>query len=386
MEPPWSIWWCLGLDLAGSCHSTDLLSRNESARVLTSPGPRGLLACAATTLGHIVAAPAAHTVNPVAGHRRPDILSPRRILMTHSDDPHHPAGATVVVGVDGSRGADVALRWAARFATQRHQGIQLVHGMNLAAVGAGGGYAVTIMPMTPTIQENGRAVIADAERIVREIAPDLPVTAELTADRASARLIERSADAYAVVLGATGSAGTLAHLGSTLLEVTAHARGPVIVVRTDSGRDDAVRATGPVVVGIDGSPTSEAAIAAAFTEATERRTDLVAVHTWNDQTFGRHARRDEPALAGADLEQAEKAILAERLAGWQEKYPDVTVHREIYPSDPTAQLQRWSESAQLIVVGSRGRGGFTGLLLGSTTNSLVQHAHCPVMVVHPARH
>ncbi|QBS44782.1 hypothetical protein DMB37_36560 [Nocardia sp. CS682] len=76
-------------------------------------------------------------------------------------------------------------------------------------------------------------------------------------------------------------------------------------------------------------------------------------------------------------------ISSERLAGWQEKYPDVTVTRKVYRTEPTEQLAEWSNSAQLIVVGSRGRGGFTGMLLGSTSHFLVQHAHCPVLVAHP---
>ncbi|WP_442790072.1 universal stress protein [Nocardia sp. CDC160] len=84
-----------------------------------------------------------------------------------------------------------------------------------------------------------------------------------------------------------------------------------------------------------------------------------------------------------DVETVEESVLAERLAGWQEKYPDVKVIRRVYLSSPAAQLREWSEQAQLVVVGNRGRGSFLGMLLGSTAHSLVQHAYCPVMVVHP---
>ncbi|WP_280256779.1 universal stress protein [Nocardia wallacei] len=303
--------------------------------------------------------------------------------MSHENEVHQLASAAVVVGVDGSRGSETALRWAARFASRRGRALQIVHGMNLVGTAARfGAYAVTAAPVIDAARAHGRAVVEDAERIVREIAPDLPVMIVLAADAASGVLIDHSADAYAVVLGATGSVGTLTHLGSTLLAVTGHAQGTVIVVRTDPA-DDTVHTTGPVVVGVDGSPTSEAAIAAAFAEAAARGTNLVAVHTWSDWDFGQFAGRDDLFLPNADYEQTEEAILAERLAGWQEKYPEVSVTRKVYLFRPAAQLQEWSDAAQLIVVGSRGRGGFAGLLLGSTANSLVQHAHCPVMVVHP---
>ncbi|WP_024805050.1 universal stress protein [Nocardia sp. BMG51109] len=307
--------------------------------------------------------------------------------MTSHDNPHPPAAARVVVGVDGFPASDVALRWATEFAARRGRALHIVHGMNLVGLGATrlGAYAVTVEPVRDAVRAHGRAVADRAEQLVREIAPDLPVTVELAADRGSAMLVTRSADAYAVVLGATGSAGTLAHLGSTLLEVTAHADGTVIVVRTDPAGSDTVRTTGPVVVGIDGSPISEAATAAAFAEAAERGTELIAVHAWGDWNFGKFARLDDLQLPGADFQQEEEATLAERLAGWQQKYPDVVVTRKIYLSHPAAHLQQWSETAQLVVVGSRGRGGFTSLLFGSTANSLVQHAHCPVMVVHPAK-
>ncbi|RDI51144.1 universal stress protein family protein [Nocardia mexicana] len=93
----------------------------------------------------------------------------------------------------------------------------------------------------------------------------------------------------------------------------------------------------------------------------------------------------DPPVPVTDVGEMERAILAERMAGWSEKYPDVRVTRRKYLSDPVTVLQHWSGSAQLVVVGSRGRGGFLGMLLGSTSNSLVQHAKCPVMVVHPEK-
>ncbi|MVU78382.1 universal stress protein [Nocardia sp. ET3-3] len=298
------------------------------------------------------------------------------------DDPHRLVSAGVVVGVDGSPGSEIALRWAADLAASRDRELQLIHGLDLVGTSAVvGPYAVVTPAVIDAVQEKGRAVIRHAREIVRAAHPDLVVTAHLYNDSAAGLLVDLSAQAYAVVLGATGNAGTLAHLGSTLLSVTAHAKGNVVVVRPDPQADNTVRETGPVVVGIDCGPVSEPAIAAAFAEASERGAELVAVHIWSDWSAGMFAgERPMPTLD--DAEQVEELVMSERLAGWQEKYPDVHVVRRIYFTSPATQLQQWSKRAQLLVVGNRGRGGFVGMLLGSTAHSLVQHAHCPVMVVH----
>jgi nucleotide-binding universal stress UspA family protein len=136
------------------------------------------------------------------------------------------------------------------------------------------------------------------------------------------------------------------------------------------------------VVGIDGSPVGEDAIAVAFEEASLRGVPLVAVHAWSDVTYDVYGVErlvnEWPAI-----EDGEERALAERLAGWQEKYPDVEIRRVLRRDRPRHALLEAAEKAQLVVVGSRGRGGFTGMLLGSTSQALVQHAGCPVLVVRP---
>ncbi|GAB4585662.1 universal stress protein [Nocardia sp. IFM 10818] len=301
------------------------------------------------------------------------------------DDPHRLASAAVVVGVDGTPGAELALHWAARYAARHGRELQILHGLDLVGVSKVlGTYEVVIPRVVDTMRAHGKALVLHAERTAHELEPGVRVSVHLSADSGTSLLLEHSATANAVVLGATGDLGTLAHLGSTLLAVTAHAKGTVIVVRPDPDADNAVRDSGPVVVGVDGSPVSEAAIAAAFAEASERRTNLVAVHVWSDWSFGKFAG-DDALLSLTELEAVEEIILNERLAGYQEKYPEVEVNRRVYFSGPAAHLREWSKSAQLVVVGNRGRGGFLGMLLGSTAHNLVQHAQCPVMVVHSAR-
>ncbi|MFE3055912.1 universal stress protein [Nocardia sp. NPDC059239] len=306
--------------------------------------------------------------------------------MTHEDydDPHHLASAGVVVGVDGSLGSELALRWAASYAAQRRRELQIVHALDLGGVSSSGGPSGVVPPsVVDAVRARGQQLVREAEEMALRIEPGLRTATRLSVTNASRLLVELSSAAYAVVLGATGNAGTFVHLGSTLFSVTSHAHSSVIVVRPDPDAHDTLREFGPVVVGVDGSPVSEAAIATAFAEAAERHADLVAVHVWSDWDFGEYLGDRAPA----DLDQVdglEDALLTERLAGFQEKYPDVQVTRRIYASAPADKLQGWSKHAQLIVVGNRGRGGFTGMLLGSTTHTLVQHAHCPIMVVRPA--
>ena len=141
---------------------------------------------------------------------------------------------------------------------------------------------------------------------------------------------------------------------------------------------------GPVVVGVDGSPTSEAAIAFAFDAAAVRGAGLVAVHCWTDPAI------DGPVPAysavSADPEpiaNAERILLAERLAGWADKYPDVSVQQVLAHDRPAPALLKYAATAQLIVVGTPGHGKLTSVLLGSISHALISHAACPVVIARP---
>ncbi|WP_109522689.1 MULTISPECIES: universal stress protein [Nocardia] len=305
-------------------------------------------------------------------------------MNTRSENPDSRHSAPIVVGVDGSEGSRLAVRWAAEAAARRHRPLLIVHGIDLLMVSStAGGHDVMAPSVIDAVRTHGTTVVGEAAETARQVASGLDVETELSDESPTRLLIDYSRTAHLVVLGATGNAGAFAHLGSTLLAVTSHGHGSIVVVRTDDP-DRKLRDEGPVVVGVDGSPVSEAAVAAAFAEASARGAELVAVHSWSDWDAGQFAGKRSSAVDVNQLETAEFAILAERTAGWQEKYPDVRVIRKVYLAGPSAQLMQWSMSAQLVVVGSRGRGGFTGLLMGSTSNFLVQHAHCPVLVAHSA--
>ncbi|MFJ2666364.1 universal stress protein [Nocardia fluminea] len=301
-------------------------------------------------------------------------------MTEHNDSAHLSASATVVVGTDGSHGASDAVRWAARTAADRGRGLHIVHCVDpIATSTPRGPYDTFVFLTMQDIRRDAERVLSTARELASTIAPQTVITTELAAGNPAHTLITQSARAYLVVLAATASAGALAHLGSTLLAVASHAHGAVVIVRGS----DPERSTGPVVVGVDGSAVGEPAIGAAFTEASERNAELVAVHGWSDLSQGEFGGRGYLDVPIADFEIAEEALLAERLAGWAPQFPDVVVRREVEVDGPRERLIEWSRTARLVIVGSRGRGGFRGLLLGSTSNYLVQHADCPVMVVHP---
>ncbi|MEV6430423.1 universal stress protein [Nocardia sp. NPDC051463] len=237
----------------------------------------------------------------------------------HNDDPHRLAPAAVVVGIDGSEAADLAVRWAAETASQRHRRLRIVRALDLTAAAAVfGAYDVIEPPVLDAIRRLGADQVFAARRLALEVDPDLDVETEVSEANPARLLIDRSRTAHLLVIGAAGEGGTLSHLGSTLLAVAAHGHGAVVVVR-DTGTEQQTRLTGPVMVGVDGSQVSDAAAAAAFAEASERGTQLVAVHAWNDLYVDR-ITGTHYTIPDRDAQAAGEAIIAEQLAGWQEKY------------------------------------------------------------------
>jgi nucleotide-binding universal stress UspA family protein len=286
----------------------------------------------------------------------------------------------VVVGIDGSDTASTALREAAKIAAQRELRLDIIHALDFAPYGFGGPY-IDAGGVYEWVEEAGKEVLGEAEKFAAEVAPNVAVHTEMAIGSPTQWLLESSAKARLVVVGASSSGkAATAVLGNTAVGVASHGKCPVIVVRE---RDGVVPSDGPVVVGVDGSALSAQAVGAAFEEAAFRGAELVAVHVWSDLGTAAFEDPRAAALAPASLEEEEHAVLSENLAGWSEKFPDVVVRREIYLDNPRGRLLEWSSRAQLVVVGSRGRGGFRGMLLGSTSNTLIASAQCPVMVVRP---
>lgn len=193
-------------------------------------------------------------------------------------------------------------------------------------------------------------------------------------------LVDLSAVVELVVVGHRGHSGVLAGggLGSVSAALVYHAHCPVAVTH-DAQTTNGHVARAPVLVGIDGSPASEAATAIAFAEAARRGVALVALHVWTEPWVSGNRGSFQDATWDAQLSEEEES-LAERLAGWHERYPDVVIRRTIEIGDPARCLIEASQQAQLLVVGSHGCSSFRGKLLGSVGAAAVNRAKVPVIV------
>lgn len=286
-----------------------------------------------------------------------------------------PASPPVVVGVDGSPIAVDAVRWAALRAARDRRPLRLVHAYELPV-----GFPTGVTEeesILDAMRRQGRQWLADAAATAAAAAPDVPVETALAGGDAVAALLRESAAASVLVLGNRGHnvlTGLLT--GSTAEAVVGRAACPVVLTR-----DSADATTGPVVVGVDGTEASTAAVAFAFAEASAWQTPLVAVHAWSESAFELTLAGDRASLDLARHRTQAAETLAERVAGWQEKYPDVRVERVLTHDRPGRALREHARTARLMVVGRRGRGGFPGLLMGSTSQYMVHHATCPVAVV-----
>ncbi|URN03057.1 universal stress protein [Actinomadura madurae] len=200
----------------------------------------------------------------------------------------------------------------------------------------------------------------------------------LARGQAAARLIEAGDSADLIVLGPRGLGGFVGLvLGSVGAQVAAHAPCPVVIVRGEPVPPPE-QGDGRVVVGVDGSPASREALAMAFTEADAQGWDVHAVVAWEEVPV----REIPPLVDEAGMRDAARAHLARLMIPARELHPEVKVQIDIVPGPPREVLMNAAEEARLLVVGSRGLGGFRGLLLGSVSHALVHHAPCPVAVVH----
>lgn len=286
----------------------------------------------------------------------------------------------IVVGFDGSPDAQSALEWAIREATSRRLGIRVVYvepdlsGWDAsAATMSGAPVLANVLPHDPI------AILDPALEQVR--GAGLAVTSEALSGSTAGVLVEQSRTAHLLVIGSRG-VGSISSivLGSTVAHVAAHGHCPVIVVRAEGAPD------GPVVVGADGSPESQEVVGWAFDHASRHGLTLEVLHAYSIPVYPGVVPYVPPVEITEATAAFEERVTREVLAGWGEQYPDVVVTTRVLHGRPAPALIEASQRASLTVVGSRGRGAFLGMLLGSTSLSLLQHAHGSVAVLRKHKH
>ena len=296
----------------------------------------------------------------------------------------------IVVAYDGSASAQLALEWAAETARQQGKHLTLVHNVNLAATPAFP--AMDLSEIEPSLEHAAKAIVDEGAVRAGATLDASQVTTQYWLGSAAAQLVEMSKDAALVVVGSRGRGRILAGLlGSTSYAVAAHAHCPVVVVRGPEGKtpDDLPMPPRPgrghdVVVGIDDSDAAMRAVEAAV-EVAEREGAVLhivrvahslSMEAWTYVETAKGGTEETHAIR----DNAEQSVLraAERVRG---RHPKVIVTTEVLYGDPGQSLADLGATAGMIVVGSRGHGGFTGMLLGSVSHRAIHDAACPVMVV-----
>jgi nucleotide-binding universal stress UspA family protein len=283
----------------------------------------------------------------------------------------------IVVAVDGSSHSDAAVKWAADESVLRNAPVKLVHAVApmLEPMGRPG----PMPEMHRWYHDNARTVLFESEALFRARRDDsrnIDVEAALVESSVVSAVIKASEGAQLIVVGSRG----LGHLSRLLLGSVStilihHAHCPVAVIPHPDEREGTDRH--PVLLGIDGSTASEAATGLAFDEASRRGVGLTALHAWSDVGVPLPVINDW----WYDLQTEAHEQLAQRLAGWQEKYPDVHVDRRVVCDVPAHALVAESRVSQLVIIGSHGRGGFTGMPLGSVGAAVAHASDTPVIVV-----
>ncbi|NUT36642.1 MAG: universal stress protein [Hamadaea sp.] len=282
--------------------------------------------------------------------------------------------APIVVGFDDSVHAHLALRWAMAEAALRNASLEIAYSLEWLPELTDAISSTTEI----RVQQRVQAMVEHARESAQRQLPQLEVCATVHTGHPTTVLCELSEHASMVVLGSRGRGGFTGLLtGSVSVGVATHAHCPVVVIRSLPAGYTKL----PVVAGVDESPSAEQAIRFAFAEAARRRVPLVALRAWHPYVPSRYADGFLRAEEIAEIESAESNFVHGYVERTAKSFPDVEVRYEIVADVAATALTTAAESAQLVVVGSRGRGGFTGLLLGSVGLHLLHNAACPVAIV-----
>ncbi|WP_446663425.1 universal stress protein [Flexivirga sp. B27] len=282
----------------------------------------------------------------------------------------------ILVGYDGSEQSTAAVRWAARAAAQRQQPLRVLSAVPMPVI-----YGSEFLPASQ-VQEFAReaeAVAAEGAKLAAQEGATAVETVGVATNPANA-LIEQSAEASLVVVGNRGHHQIVeTMLGSVGYAVAAHAECPAVIVRGESAGSEPAGDGSRVVVAYDGSEQAQRAVAFATDAARTTGAALHIVGAWDDplSTYGLAGQvgaiEEIAAAVQDDVDAARTKVLGE--------YPDLTVTTQVVRGQAAVEIARVAEGAGLLVVGTRGRGGFRTLLLGSVSRHLVTTAPCPVAVV-----
>jgi nucleotide-binding universal stress UspA family protein len=287
----------------------------------------------------------------------------------------------ILVGVDGSAADDIAIEWAAREASMRALPLRIVHVLDPPTVP----HMITDDIAEQALARSGAMaseLVEQATGKAQSAAPGLEVRQEVRPGRVVEELVKAATDARVLVLGSGQRFDpSRLGLGSVATHVTTHAPCPVVVARAPvEGEPTAGPSAGRVVVGVDGSAASATAVAFAFDAASWRGCGLTAVHAYTKLPDAWMVDARNPA----EYERAAARVLAETLAGWAERYPEVDVVTRLVAGRPVPALVEESAGATLLVVGSHGHGWFAGMLLGSVSQAVLRHASVSVAVARQA--
>jgi nucleotide-binding universal stress UspA family protein len=280
----------------------------------------------------------------------------------------------VVVGVDGSPLSKAAVAQAAHFASSRGMSLHVLHAfaVDLPMLGFGA------LADRDVVTQHGEMLVSNAAARAHSAHPDLTITKSLHDGYASKALVAASRTAALVVVGAMGH-GILsqASVGAVAMQVVTHARCPVLVVGHETS--GAPVSGGRVVVGVDGSEESLHALQAAYREAAVIGGLLDVVNVWQARSAA------DPTLSTSsswgDYEAALEARVDAALADERRAHPNVKTEFEVIQGEPVAALVERTEGANLLVVGSRGSGGFPGLHVGSTALRLMGRSLSPILFI-----
>ncbi|MGZ5417255.1 MAG: universal stress protein [Nocardioides sp.] len=286
------------------------------------------------------------------------------------------AKGAVVVGYDATQHSDAALDWAVRYATDHGRALLIVHAAGVPVVyDTFSGTNETRKAMRVA----GRQTTDRALLRVKGRAPSLPAQVHMALGTSHDVLLDSAHGAHLLVVGSRGR-GSIASLllGSVSVDVSSHAACPVVVVHPEKDRARFGPFVGRIVVGVDGSEASLAALDFAYELASTEFKPLAIVHSWGAAGVYKDLMSYETRLETAEEHELQ---VAESIAGYAEKYPDVLTTQHQDEEDPSRTLVTASDDADTIVVGSRGRGDAKAVIFGSVSRFVVEHAHCPVIVV-----